>query len=155
MELIGKGTNGTLIVKENTIELVRTGITARLLGLRGTKEILIKNITSIQYKKPGMLTNGFIQFAFSGSKESKGGVLDATKDENSIVFEKSAQSQFEKLKDVINEKRNASEVNHSILQQALPENDIYSQIEKLSALKEKGIITLSEFEAKKKQLLGI
>ena len=154
METSAKGTNGTLVVKENTIEIIRSGINARLLGLRGNKEILIKNITSIQFKKPGLLTNGFIQFAFSGSSESKGGVLDATKDENSVVFAKSELKNFERLKDIINEKRNNAHLAtepHNIPQQV----DIYSQIEKLSGLREKRIITDEEFEAKKKQLLGL
>ena len=105
MELIAQGSNGILIVKNNTIEIQRSGLNARLLGLRGNKEILIKNISSIQFKKPGTFTNGFIQFAFSGSVESKGGVFDATKDENSIVFTKANLSQFEKLRDIINDKR--------------------------------------------------
>lgn len=35
------------------------------------------------------------------------------------------------------------------------EDDIYTQIEKLSDLKNKGIVSEEEFEAKKKQLLGI
>lgn len=149
-----KGTNGTLMVKENTIELVRSGFNARLLGLRGNKEILIKNITSIQFKKPGLLTNGFIQFAFSGSSESKGGVFDATKDENSIVFAKSELKNFEMLKDIINEKRNNLQ-NPSPQMTHVQDEDIYSQIEKLSILKDKGIVTLEEFEIKKKHLLGI
>ena len=154
METSAKGTNGTLVVKENTIEIVRSGLNARLLGLRGNKEILIKNITSIQFKQPGLLTNGFIQFAFSGSSESKAGVFDATKDENSVVFAKSELKSFERLKNIINEKRNSAQVVVSV-PQPTQQDDIYSQIEKLSALKEKGIITNDEFEAKKKQLLGI
>lgn len=154
MEKIGKGSNGTLVVKENTIELVRSGFNARLLGLRGNKEILIKNITSLQFKKPGMLTNGFIQFAFSGSNESKGGVFDATKDENSIVFPKSELKTFEELKHLINKKRNTLQ-SPSVQTVQVQEEDIYSQIEKLSILKEKGIVTVEEFETKKRKLLGI
>lgn len=155
METSAKGTNGTLVVKENTIEIVRSGLNARLLGLRGNKEILIKNITSIQFKQPGLLTNGFIQFAFSGSSESKGGVFDATKDENSIVFSKSELKNFERLKNIINEKRSSAKNTESLPPPTHQADDIYTQIEKLSALKEKGIITTEEFEIKKKQLLGI
>ena len=153
MELIAKGTNGVLVVKENTIELQRSGWNAKLLGLRGNKEILIKNISSIQFKKPGLLTNGFIQFAFSGSSESKGGVIDATKDENSIVFTKSETQNFEKLRDIINQKRNELNIQKPMDQE--PQDDIYLQIEKLSALKDKGIVSEEEFNAKKRQLLGI
>lgn len=155
MELIGKGTNGTIIVKDDTIILQRSGFNARLLGLRGNKEILIKNITSIQFKSPGMLTNGFIQFAFSGSQESKGGVIDATKDENSIVFTKSEKGNFEKIREVINERRNTLNQSLNFVTSTVAQEDIYSQIEKLSALKDKGIVSEEEFNAKKKQLLGI
>ncbi|WP_312076491.1 SHOCT domain-containing protein [Chryseobacterium sp.] len=153
MELIAKGTNGVLVVKENTIELQRSGWNAKLSGLRGNKEILIKNISSIQFKKPGLLTAGYIQFAFSGSSESKGGVFDAAKDENSIVFGKSETQNFEKLRDIINEKRNELNIHKQIHRE--PEDDIYLQIEKLSALKDKGIVSEEEFNAKKRQLLGI
>ncbi|MBD8082160.1 DUF4429 domain-containing protein [Chryseobacterium caseinilyticum] len=152
MELIAKGTNGTLLVKENTIELQRSGWNAKLLGLSGNKEILIKNISSIQFKKPGLLTNGFIQFAFSGSNESKGGVLDATKDENSIVFTKAQYQNFEKLRNIINERRNNVSQEFPSSNQS---DDVYLQIEKLSDLKNKGIVTEDEFNAKKRQLLGL
>lgn len=43
MEITAHGSNGVLVVKESTIEIQRTGWNARLLGLRGNKEILIKN----------------------------------------------------------------------------------------------------------------
>lgn len=39
-----EGTNGTLKVNDSTIELIRKGINAKLLGLRGDKEILISSI---------------------------------------------------------------------------------------------------------------
>lgn len=39
--------------------------------------------------------------------------------------------------------------------QTAPEPDIYEQLEKLAALKEKGIVTEDEFQAKKAQLLGL
>ena len=38
---------------------------------------------------------------------------------------------------------------------AAPEEDYTAQLEKLADLKDKGIVTAEEFEAKKKQLLGI
>lgn len=54
-------------------------------GSKGEKSIPIKSITAIQIKEP-RLTTGYIQFAYSGASESKGGVLDAVKDENTITF---------------------------------------------------------------------
>jgi membrane protease subunit (stomatin/prohibitin family) len=40
-------------------------------------------------------------------------------------------------------------------QQAAPQDDLTAQLEQLNDLKNKGILTQSEFDAKKKQLLGI
>jgi hypothetical protein len=150
-----KGTNGILKVNDVTIELIRQGLNAKLLGLRGNKEILITSITSIQFKEPGILTNGFIQFAFSGSSESKGGVFDATKDENSIVFTKKNLKQFLYLRDLINQKRN--DIRNPIKQSSNinENNNNYADLEKLAELRDKGILTNEEFELKKRQILGI
>ncbi len=43
--------------------------------LKGSKEIPISQITSVQYKKAGLMFNGYIQFAFMGGTESRGGVF--------------------------------------------------------------------------------
>ena len=152
-ELFAEGTNGSLKVNDTTVELIRKGLNAKLLGLRGNKEILISSITSIQFKEPGMLTNGFIQFAFSGSSESKGGVLDATKDEHSIVFTKKNLKQFAYLRDVINQRRN--EINNLSSNYNPQSNNDFADLEKLAELRDKGILTNDEFELKKRQILGI
>lgn len=39
--------------------------------------------------------------------------------------------------------------------QAAPQDDITAELEKLNDLKEKGLITQEDFDAKKKQLLGL
>ncbi|HFK1736036.1 MULTISPECIES: DUF4429 domain-containing protein [Bacillus cereus group] len=72
--------------------------------MKGDKEILIKHISSIQFKPAVTFTNGYIQFAFSGGKENKGGLFDATKDENSIMFSKKQQPNSLKLKALIEQK---------------------------------------------------
>ena len=145
-----EGVNGSIKVNESTIEIIRKGLNNKLLGLHGNKEILIKSITSIQYKEPGFLTNGFIQFAFSGSKESKGGVIDAVKDENSIVFTKKQSKDFLQIKNLINQKR---QENHNIPSSTSVPG--IADLEKLAELRDKKIITEEEFVAKKKQILGL
>lgn len=40
-------------------------------------------------------------------------------------------------------------------QAAAPQNDVYAELEKLGSLKDQGIITQEEFDAKKRQLLGL
>ncbi|EJS68506.1 MULTISPECIES: DUF4429 domain-containing protein [Bacillus] len=146
------GVNGQLQVEGNKIVIKRKGVLAKMSqGLKGDKEILIKHLSSIQFKPAGIFTNGYIQFSFSGGKENKGGLFDATKDENSIMFSKKQQPNFLKLKALIEQKMDEQ---HS----PAPINasgDVADQIKKLADLRDSGILTNEEFDAKKKQLLGI
>lgn len=81
-----KGVGGQLAVDESWITIHRKGTLAKVnQGLKGEKRIPLKNIIAVQIKKPGM-TNGYIQFTISGGNESRGGVMSATKDENSVMF---------------------------------------------------------------------
>ncbi len=153
-DLYGEGTNGSLIVNEYSITIMRKGFTTKLIGLRGNKEILISDITSIQFKEPGLLTNGFIQFSFAGSNERNGGTFNAVSDENSVTFTKKNAKKFQYLKEVIDRKRIASKNNSSSTStSSLP--DTYGDLEKLAQLKDKGIITQEEFDVKKKQILNL
>ena len=100
-----KGHGGILIVNKNNIIIKRKGINAFLLhGMKGDKEIPMKSITSIQFKRNGRITSGYIQFSIKGSSESKGGIMSATNDENTIVFSKKEENEFEKAKDYIMKK---------------------------------------------------
>jgi len=144
-----RGVNGQLELTESKIRIKRKGALSLLgHGLKGEKEILIKHISSIQFKKAGALTSGYIQFAFLGSQESKGGLFQATQDENTIMFKKSQQPDFEEIKSMI-ETRMAEPESKKAAGRGI--NDL----EKLAELKEKGIITEEEFNAKKKQILGL
>lgn len=44
---------------------------------------------------------------------------------------------------------------HQAAPQAAPQEDVYVELEKLGQLKDQGILTQEEFDAKKKQLLGL
>jgi len=95
-ELYAKGVNGQIELYSNKICIRRKGVLGFLTqGLKGDKNIMISTITSIQFKKAGMLTNGYIQFAFMGGQEAKGGLFQGTQDENTIMFNKKQQSAFE------------------------------------------------------------
>lgn len=99
-----KGHNGSLEVYENRIIIKRKGVLAFMTqGLKGDKEIYIKNISSIQIKKANFLTNGYIQFSFLGGKEAKGSLFEATSDENTIMFTNNQQGDFERAKVKIEE----------------------------------------------------
>jgi len=145
-----RGVNGSLELLENKIRIKRQGALAFIgHGLKGDKDILIKQISSIQFKSANMLTNGYIQFTFLGGQEAKGALFQATMDENSIMFSKSQQKSFETIKEAIEKKISMLE------NSGTKSNSNLDELEKLAMLKEKGIITEKEFNDKKKQLLGI
>lgn len=151
--LEAKGHNGALSIYHDRIHIVRKGfLLAKTSGLYD-KEITIKSLTAIQLKEPGMLTNGFISFSFSGGKESKGGLFDATKDENSIMITKKQLNDFKKAKDLIYDLMKKASSSEPKAQET--SSDPIELLEKLSDLKEKGIISDDEFTAKKKQILNI
>lgn len=116
-------------------------------GSKGEKSIPIKSITAIQIKAP-RLTTGYIQFAYSGASESKGGIMDAVKDENTITFSsKKDLEQAKKLKAYIESLQNES--SQPTTQSSADE------ILKFKELLDAGVISEEEFEAKKKQILGV
>ncbi|AND39563.1 SHOCT domain-containing protein [Cytobacillus oceanisediminis] len=146
-DLVLKGKNGTLTVTPSKVILKFGRIFG---GGKGEKEIRIKSITGIQVKKPG-LTVGFIQFAFSGSSEQKGRKMtDVVKDENTITFDTKKQyEEFLKAKELIESYQDKLESGSS------PVSSGADELKKFADLKAAGIITDEEFNAKKKQILGL
>ncbi len=145
-----KGVNGTLYLLPGRIRIGRRGVLAFAThGLAGDKEIAIRQISSVQWKKPG-LTNGYIQFAFIGGTEGKKAVFQATQDENTIMFNSGQAKAFEAIKKAVE-----AEIYAPTDPQPVPASSDLDDLEKLADLRDKGIITDEEFAAKKKQLLGI
>lgn len=146
------GTNGRIIVYEDKVDIERIGFLNNWVrDFPGTKTILMSSITSIQYKPGGAFMNGFLQFGVLGGRERVGGSFDAARDENSVVFPKDKNEKAEKIKAFI-EKKIAERSNPAQSAGAVSAAD---EILKLKQLPDAGIITADEFEAKKKQLLGV
>lgn len=133
---------------QNKICICRTGFFGFLLhGLKGNKDILIESISSIQIKKAGILTNGYIQFSFLGGREAKGGIFQATQDENTVMFIAKYEYQFRKIKNVIEKRIYGKNNKESSLSDA-------DELLKLANLRDKGILSENEFQVKKKDILG-
>ena len=148
-----KGANGQLYVYENKIEISRKGVSGLFWqGIKGSKTIPISQIKSIEIK-PARLTMGYIQFGIGGGSESRGTLKDAHSDENTVTFSTT--------KDNIIAQNIKSYIETHIVRQNKVLNTINSptsnadEIKKYKELFDEGIITLEEFEAKKKQLLGL
>lgn len=76
--------------------------------------------------------------------------MDATSDENSVVFTKSQQAQFERLRSAVEEAmaRGFSPA------PAPPQADIAGQLQRLSELHQSGALSDTEFSAAKSRLIG-
>ena len=71
-----------------------------LHGLDGEKSILLSEITAYQLKEPSS-TVGYLQLVYPGSSDTKGGVFDAVKDENTVTFTKEDKEAILELKTAI------------------------------------------------------
>ena len=147
------GANGQLYVYENKIEISRKGISGLVWqGIKGSKTIPISQIKSIEIK-PAKLTMGYIQFGIGGGSENRGSLKDVHTDENTVTFYSAkeniiAQNIKEYIeKQIVNQNKTANSIILS------PSNA--DEIKKYKELFDEGIITLEEFEFKKKQLLGL
>lgn len=147
-----KGQNGQLYVYEDKIKITRKGIAAFIFqGLKGEKNIPISEIKSIQVK-PRKITLGYIQFGIGGAIENQGGVNAANYDENTITFSDWSLNKYvEEIKRFIESAMLDNKKQNTILQ-ATSNAD---EIKKYKELLDLEIITQEEFDAKKKQLLGI
>jgi len=136
------------------LEIHRSGFLAAS-GLKGTKKLFYKNITSVHLKAAGSFSNGFLQFTFSGSSERSGlfGVAGLANDENTILFSKKENGIMYEIKALIEKKIvEASTPSHTTI---VSEKSVAEQIKEFKELFDLGIITEEEFNLKKKQLLNL
>jgi hypothetical protein len=142
----------SVILDDKTVIIVKKG---GLLSAKREKTLPIRNISSVEVKKPGMAFAGYIQFSIAGgqslnsSYKVSGGTLDAVKDENSVVFAdvKSYNTAME-IKSYI---ESYSETSSTVINQSSGADEII----KFKKLLDNGVISKEEFESKKKQLLGM
>ncbi len=142
------GVNGQVAFDGQSVKILRKGFMAKATqGLKGDKTIPIRMISSIQFKRAGILANGYIQFA-TGAGESRAGLYDAVKDENSVMFMMGSNDAFEELKNLIESAISSGSTGDGA------KSNPADTIRQLKGLLDDGLITKSEFESKKKKILG-
>ena len=144
------GTNGRISISGESVIISRKGtglLTAINQGLQGDKTIPIRHITALQFKEPGTFTVGYLRLSIQG-RDPVGGALEAARDENAILFEKSQKLQIVAIRDALQEKINAGPTIGGTSSAA-------DEIEKFASLRDRGLLTEEEFQAKKRQLLGL
>ena len=122
-------------------------------GNSGAKKIDIDDIVSIQHREPMGMSAGFIQFAFQGSVEYRGGVGSAVNDENSIAYDTPRIEVAREIVRYLEEKR--KEMKRARQSGTTANISNADELKKYKELLDAGVISQEEFDAKKKQLLGL
>ena len=147
----------TLRVYNDCVSLSPNGTLGLLTkGMAGERKIYYKDITSVQFKPSTKLLSGFIEFYFAGHNTQKqvGGLFAGTTNDNRFTFYNKFLPDMLKINDYIQSQINrptAVVVESAPSQAASP----VDELRKYKQLLDDGIITQAEFDAKKKQLLGL
>lgn len=153
-EMTVKGTTGIVLLYPNKFTIKRKGLlSAVLYGGKGDMTYRIDSIQGIIFKE-ATLRDGYFQPSLIAAAAASGGYGRAMYDENTVSFNRRQQPEFEKLRDIIEERVYARQATEPSTIVQMP-SSVADEIEKLAALRDKGILTTEEFEARKKQVLGI
>ena len=152
--IVATGHNGTVSFDGDFVTITRTGFRARATVGKGEKRIPVRAITAIQWKPPGLLVNGYVQFTIGGGNEARSRfgsqTTDAVTDENSVIVTKHQQADFERLRTAVEGQIGAD-------RQPAPatavQSDVLAQLEQLARLRDIEVLTVDEFESKKADLL--
>ena len=143
----------TLHVYDDYCEI--SGKAGTLNCTKGTKKLYYSDLTSVQFKLPGGFFAGYIQFEYPGSDTTNKSPYES---ENAVVFNK--KDNIKLMEEIYNfvERRISEEKQAkrapagTVIQQATSPAE---ELKKMKELLDMGIITQEEFDAKKKQLLGL
>jgi hypothetical protein len=155
---VAKGNSGQVLVYPDRIVLQHKGVSALLSGGNtGTKQIAMSTISGVQFKGAG-LSVGFIHFTFPGAADLRGGAINAQRDENSITFNHWQQKDFEHVRALVDQYQQQLRAQTQQTPAAATQQQASSaadELAKWAQLRDSGVITPEEFEAKKRQLLGL
>lgn len=146
------GINGQIYVYDNKVVIERKGFNSvTTVGMAGSKTIPMSSIKSVQLKEAGAWA-GFIEIGVLGGNERNGGLSYAAYNENTITIQKQHNETAKQIKDyienIIIQREQITNNNSATVSSA-------EEIKKYKELFDDGIITQEEFDAKKKQLLGL
>lgn len=152
--MIFDGRNGgTVELLDNVLVIRRQGFASFLTqGLKGEKRIPYSSITSVQFKEAGF-TTGYIQFGLAGGIESRGGVWDATTDENSVLFTRDASAEFHRLREIVEQRADTARAGGAHMS-ASRATSISEELTRLADLRDRRVLTDDEFAEQKAAVLG-
>lgn len=140
------------------VTITRSGFLARATHGKGEKRLHISQISAVQWKPAGAMVNGFIQFTVPGGNEARGGfgqqTMSAAKDENSVIFTRKQQPQFDQLRYAIDQAVAAQHAPSPAVDHPTPAPSMVDELSKLANLFEQGLISREDYDLAKKRLLG-
>jgi len=146
--LRAKGFAGQIELLENKVRIERKGPMAFLLfGGRKKKEFSINEISSIKFEGAG-LTHGYIRFRIGKETEGFLNRYELIRDVFTVFFNIFQQPAFRKIKDKIERKIS------NVLKANGKEERKLKEFQGLVRLRDRGVISKSEFEKERKKLLG-
>ena len=146
-----KGVGGQVKIEPGWVTIRHKGTFGVLLhGLPGEKRIPITNVTAVGLKMPG-ITNGYIHFSVLGNIDrQRGGVFDATRDENSVMFHPGHLPEFLAIRSYVESRL----VGGAAAGTPAEGGSVVAELKAIAELRDAGILTEAEFEAKKTELLA-
>jgi hypothetical protein len=123
--------------------------------LRGTKEILISEMSSVEYRDAGSVLNGYILFLYRGGRDVRSSIFSddsITNNENAVVFVRDSQPAFDTLREMLNQRLEEYHRPQRVVVQA--EHSPLDELKKLGELKASGVLTEEEFEREKARILS-
>ncbi len=149
-----EGYNADLQVFDDKIVIIGKGYNKGI----GEKAIPMSSISAVQLIPSKMLVNGYITFNVLGENAaSRGGIgssVDARKSENTVIVNKKADDEIlKKIKAFVEEAKEKASTNQG--QTIIQQTSSADELKKFKELLDMGIITQEEFDAKKKELLGL
>ena len=155
------GKNGRIELTGTTLKIIREGFPRRVVHGRGNRDIPINQITAVQYRPARRrflrrASPGFIQFSFVGGSETRKLFAEPLADENTVMFKRKQQADFDALKTAVDQLRESIQARAAapaVAPAPAEKPDPIAQLKELAQLRDAGAITDEEFDAKKADLL--
>ena len=119
----------------------------------GEKRFFYRDLTSLQFREPGKITDGYLEFEFPGSRGGASG--QAYQSENAMAFAKVHLEQMKEAYEYINHRMTLCKTGNNATPSASSSTTSADELLKFKELLDAGVITQEEFENKKNQIVGI
>jgi Short C-terminal domain/Domain of unknown function (DUF4429) len=150
-----KGFNGQIRIEGDWLTIERKGF-GRIGHSKGDKRIALGQIVAVKMRPAGPMIRGFIHFSTTGGDQLTGGLTEAQTNDNAVIFSRGRQAEFDAVREhVENYIAARSSAPPPVIAAPAPSHDPADQLRKFAQLRDEGIVSEEEFQAKKAELLGL